>query len=676
MSASTIKTRTKLIFMVTIPILGLLYFSITGTLEKTALSREMVKLEALSGLSVKIGALAHELQKERGMSAGFLGSKGAKFALELPTQRKETDGKIEALRAGMAGFDASKFEPSLKAMLDSAQKELGDLNAKREGVTALTIPAPEAIGFYTKTIGLFLAVPGQTPNLSSNSEVARAATTYYSLLQAKERAGIERALLSNAFSVDKFTPALLTRFFSNSAAQETFTGLFVNFAQPAQKAFYDTKITGNVIDEVARMKQQAVDKASEPSLGGVDPTIWFSAMTSKINLLKEVEDRLASDLIGTAQGLQQQAEKMMLFYILLTILSISGTLIFATILIRSLLRQLGGEPGDAAQVAHNIAAGKLDNMITVGKGDDTSLMASMKNMQQQLLDRITEERKNAAETTRIKVALDNATTKAMIADNEGNIVYANKSVLEMMQNAENDIRLQLPNFSAAGVVGGHFDAFHKNPVHQRQMLAALKSTYSTVIRVGPRIFNLTANPVVNELGDRLGTSVEWFDATQEHRIQAEVQELVSAAVNGDFSKRLDLSDKAGFMRDLSEGINQLSEITQNGLSDVLHVAEAMAVGDLTKTIDKEYHGLFGQTKEGVNATVENLKKLVFDIKESVDAINTASKEIAAGNNDLSQRTEQQASSLEETASSMEELTSTVKQNADNAKQANQLAIGA
>jgi methyl-accepting chemotaxis protein len=54
----------------------------------------------------------------------------------------------------------------------------------------------------------------------------------------------------------------------------------------------------------------------------------------------------------------------------------------------------------------------------------------------------------------------------------------------------------------------------------------------------------------------------------------------------------------------------------------------------------------------------------------------ASVEISQGNMDLSARTEQQAGALEETAASMEELTSTVRQNADNAGQANQLALSA
>jgi methyl-accepting chemotaxis protein len=97
---------------------------------------------------------------------------------------------------------------------------------------------------------------------------------------------------------------------------------------------------------------------------------------------------------------------------------------------------------------------------------------------------------------------------------------------------------------------------------------------------------------------------------------------------------------------------------------------------MTQTITNDYPGLFGQTKDAINTTVNNLQKLVIDVKASVDSIGTASKEIASGNTDLSQRTEEQASSLEETAASMEELTSTVKQNAESAKQANQLANNA
>jgi methyl-accepting chemotaxis protein len=73
---------------------------------------------------------------------------------------------------------------------------------------------------------------------------------------------------------------------------------------------------------------------------------------------------------------------------------------------------------------------------------------------------------------------------------------------------------------------------------------------------------------------------------------------------------------------------------------------------------------------------DSLAKVVSRVRQGAEAVSTASAEIAQGNSDLSSRTESQASSLEETAASMEELGSTVKQNADNSRQANQLAQGA
>lgn len=156
----------------------------------------------------------------------------------------------------------------------------------------------------------------------------------------------------------------------------------------------------------------------------------------------------------------------------------------------------------------------------------------------------------------------------------------------------------------------------------------------------------------------------------------EIQNTVNAALMGDFSKKIPLAGKTGFNHDIGSGLNQLSDVTETGLKDVLRVANALAKGDLTQSIDHEYPGTFGEVRNGINSTVANLKELVQQIKISVDTINTAAQEIAAGNADLSQRTEEQASNLEETASSIEELTATVKQNAENANQANQLALGA
>ena len=158
-----------------------------------------------------------------------------------------------------------------------------------------------------------------------------------------------------------------------------------------------------------------------------------------------------------------------------------------------------------------------------------------------------------------------------------------------------------------------------------------------------------------------------------HRVQRDMAQMISAGARGDFSERIDESDKEGFFLELSRDLNVLAETNERVLTDIASIIRGIADGELTKKIEADYEGIFGQLKDDTNGTIERLREVVGRIKEATESINTAAQEIAAGNADLSSRTEEQASSLEETASSMEELNATVKQNAENSKQANELA---
>ena len=343
---------------------------------------------------------------------------------------------------------------------------------------------------------------------------------------------------------------------------------------------------------------------------------------------------------------------------------------FSYVFARSITRPLGGAVG----LATSVAEGNLENTVTVVGTDEVSeLMRALDQMQSDLRRRTETERRVANETLRLKVALDVTSNNVMVADPDGLIIYCNAAVLDMMRNAEADIRRDLPNFRADSILGSNFDAFHKAPAHQRNVLAALKGIHRAQILVGGRTFALVASPIVNERAERLGTVVEWRDRTAEVAIEREVAGIIAAAVEGDFSHRIDAAQMSGFFREISEGINRLLEVNSRALEELGAMLTRMSKGDLTRKIDTDYQGMLGQLKDDANATVDHLQEIIFSIKSATDAINTAAQEIASGNQDLSSRTEQQASSLEETASSMEELTGTVKQNSDSARLANELA---
>ncbi|WP_157572555.1 methyl-accepting chemotaxis protein [Nevskia soli] len=322
------------------------------------------------------------------------------------------------------------------------------------------------------------------------------------------------------------------------------------------------------------------------------------------------------------------------------------------------------------------------NPINGDNGERLGYVVEWKDMTADLLasareqERIANEKRLSDENARIRNALDNVTTNVMIANNNREIMYANKSLVTMLTRAEGDLRKDLPTFDVRKLMGESIDQFHKHPEHQRRMIEGLRDTHRAQIKVGGRTFVLTVNPILNGGGERLGTVVEWLDRTVEVAVEAEVGDIVRAAVDGDFSRRIEVNGKEGFFKQLAEGMNQLLQTSAVGLEEVVRVLGALAKGDLTEKITSEYKGTWGQLKDDANTTVAQLTQIVGQIKMASDTINTGAREIASGNQDLSARTEQQAASLEETAASMEQLTSTVKQNAENARQANQLAIGA
>jgi methyl-accepting chemotaxis protein len=159
-------------------------------------------------------------------------------------------------------------------------------------------------------------------------------------------------------------------------------------------------------------------------------------------------------------------------------------------------------------------------------------------------------------------------------------------------------------------------------------------------------------------------------------VNAAILDLSNAAAAGDFTCRGDAARFEFAFRTMVEALNTLMARAESGLNDVGGMLGALAAGDLTARMTGDYHGLFRRMRDDAHATAERLSTIVGGIKTAAESIDVAAREIAIGNQDLSQRTEEQAASLEETAASMEELTATVRANADNAKQANQLAAGA
>jgi len=290
----------------------------------------------------------------------------------------------------------------------------------------------------------------------------------------------------------------------------------------------------------------------------------------------------------------------------------------------------------ATAVAQGIAAGKLDNAIGSQPRDEPGrLLDSMGQMQQQLHAVISGQREMARrhEAGELSYRIDASTVPGeygqMVEETNtlvGNHVQTLHDVLDVVQAyAVGDLRADIARYPGE------------------------KAAMTT-----------TVDAVKANLG----------------RINAEIKRLSTSAAAGDFSQRGDAASFQHDFRVMVENLNAMMAVSDENLGKLSQLLSAIAEGDLTVRMHGDYQGVFARMRDDANATVTQLTQIVGQIQASTSSITLASGEIASGNSDLSRRTEQQAANLEETAASMEELTSTVRQNAEHARQANQLAIGA
>ena len=282
----------KMLLVVCLPLLALLFFSGRYVYERYRVEQEMSEARAALEVVKEAAQLAHELQKERGMSAGFLGAGGNKFRDALPAQRKVVDTLLQRFRQ----------EPALLALTE-VQQALAGLTAMRERVSDLGVEVAEQVSFYTRLVTELLAVVDGISVDSRDATIALQTNAYAAFLQSKERMGLERATLSNVFGRGSFTPALLQQFISLLAAQNTYLERFQAVASPAQRQLLRESLASPVVAKVAAMETLALDKAASGGFG-VDAEAWFALSTDKIGLLKEIEDRLYLQLFERVEQMR------------------------------------------------------------------------------------------------------------------------------------------------------------------------------------------------------------------------------------------------------------------------------------------------------------------------------------------------------------------------------------
>ena len=619
--------RAKVILLLIIPVVGMIAFAFHEMIDKNQLANELEAIETLSLLGVQMSNLVHETQKERGKTALFLGSQGTQFASELHTQNQATDQKIPTLQTAFQDLDIQQFGETFERPLRLATDALDRLEATRQGVKTLQLPLKDALAYYTQMNAAFLQAITAMAHLSPESEVTTQVTAYVSFLQAKERAGIERAVLSNTFAAGQFAPGLYRKFITLVAEQQTYHQIFKAFATPEQSKRFQEAMQALAVQETQRMRNIAFEGATATEFP-VEASVWFAKQTEKINQLKTVEDSLAQDLIALVHGHKQRAESTWSLFAVLTFVSLGIAVVCAVLMTRSISAPMRAI-AEMAQVATRIAQGDVTQTLTYSKRDEVGTLAQALNaMTENLREILTS---MTTQTTTLRSAADELTTMSQDltenASTMSNTAETSTSAAQEMSDNMTTVATATEQASdkmtmiatATEQMTATVNEIAQNTEKTRQVTT---TAVERVSRAAGRVGELSeSGQAINSVTD---TILEIAEQTKLLALNATIE----AARAGEAGK--------GFA------------VVANEVKDL-----ASQTNDATEDIRKKIEGMQRATASTVE-DITTVQHIILEVSDLVTSIASAVEEQSVTTRDIAKNTAQGATGLQHTKASVSE----------------------
>ena len=361
----------KLLLLVTVPLVALTIFSAIGARTEWVRYEGTNETEKMMHLAATLGDVIHNLQVERGTSSGFSQALGKKFADDMAKRRLATDNGVTKLKnLGAAASNGSTQQ---------ALARLAGLPAARDEISALKKTGVQTAAYYTETIDVLMTSMASIAVLEVDQAIGRRMSSYLALVKGKEWAGQERAFLTRMFVSDAMGSREYQAFLERLYKQDTNFETFLTYGREPDVKAFQAILSQDFFKEVASMRAIVLEKNTGGKFG-VSGEVWFSQATARIDALHKIEQALSDDILATADGMALAAFRKSWLYVGMSVLCVGLTLLMAFWVIRNLLRQLGGEPAYATEIAGEVAAGNLTLNIEVRAGDESSLLFAMKTM--------------------------------------------------------------------------------------------------------------------------------------------------------------------------------------------------------------------------------------------------------------------------------------------------------
>lgn len=566
-------------------------------------------------LAIHISNLVHELQKERGMTAGYLGSGGKKFVDMLPKQRRLTDEKKSVLLQNIAKLRQEiEKQKILKKRLDEALNFLKNLSEIRSQVDHMQIVPKKAIGYYTALNGKLLDTIALLASISTDAKIAKKLISYVSFLYAKERMGIERAVLSAVFAKNYFQKGMYEKFLKLLSEQQSFLKIFEVTAEPKLVRELREIMNSSSIKEVSRMEQVAVKKTNEGNFN-IEPTYWFTTITKKINLMKKFETIMQKSLIKDIQTLQNKAKTEMIESSLFALTIIIFELLFGFFISRNIIREIN----TISDTLREIAKTKdLTKEINIKVEDEIGT----------IVDSVNELLRST------KVAIEHA--KNATQENASIAAELNSTVLEIGKRAEDEAQIVANTTEQASSVQVPLTESVQNLENaQEELQIANKKLDQTKKSIDNLLHTLKNN------------------AENEKRVVEELRALVQATDETKEALNLieDIANQTNLLA-LNAAI-EAARAGEQGKGFAVVADEVRNLAEKSRKYVEEIHGTIGNLIHAINVITEKISK-------NVDDINTLAQNSEEVENNVEDVTDAMKIGVEKSTESSEKIKSIVQ----------------
>ena len=439
---SKLSIKQKLILIMLIPLIVVILLAAKLSLDSYMSSKNLKSLDNVVILSTKVGALVHETQKERGMTAGFIGSKGEKFKTELPNQRNLVNDRLKDLNEFLSTFNKSEYRSDFVSNLENSLKNLEKLDEVRRNVDSFSIKAPVAIEYYTTTNSYLLNILSFVVKISNSANISKELISYMSILLAKEQTGIERAVGTNTFAQNRFTEGLKAKFYTVVAEQNVYTNQFFKVSTKKVVDFYDNTVVGKSIEAVEEMRKKALYMNLEENFD-IDSNFLFKENTAKIKLQKKVEDFVSDHLISEIEAELSNANKNMIIFGLLSAFGIAITMILARTIAFTILIDVASVRNGVEEFFAFINFERKDiKLINVDSKDELGSMSRIINKNiQNTKNNIQKDRDLIADTIRVASEINkgNLNVKIELGSNNPALNELKDIINEMLKTLNTNI---------------------------------------------------------------------------------------------------------------------------------------------------------------------------------------------------------------------------------------------